>query len=329
MSEEIGAVEKPKATNSLFAVFIALGVKAGQLFKYLKLIKFAKYFITMISMSISAIAYGFAYGSWTFAIGLVLLLFVHEMGHVLAMKRKGMQTSAPVFIPFLGAAIFVPNFDSRDEEAYVGIGGPFIGSLGALACILLARALPQGSHAQIVLDLLGNVGLLINLFNMIPARPLDGGRILYAVGRWGAYAGIPILLILAYVAKDPFFVLIALLSSGSLPIRKWVLGILYAPTLFVMGLDLIMDAEYMSFFGAMFEGVLVFFIALSLAYAWRERHTPLAKPEPEQDVPMLGVRIKWLLLYILLVVAIGGAMVWQGDHLPPEAKKGSLTHLFS
>jgi Zn-dependent protease len=153
--------------------FFVLG-KAKWLFAALKFLKLG----TLLSMLGTVWAYSMFFG-WPFAAGFVALIFVHEMGHVLALRQQGIPSGAPVFIPFVGAFI-VMRGRPRDAfvEAIVGIGGPMLGTLGAALC--LAAAMVTGSD---LLYALASVGFLLNLFNMIPISPLDGGRIAGAISR--------------------------------------------------------------------------------------------------------------------------------------------------
>ncbi len=127
---------------------------------------------TFATMLLSVAVYATEWG-WAFAAGFVLLLFIHEAGHAIAMHREGIPASAPVFIPFVGAFIAMRG-RPRDAyvEAKVAIGGPLVGSLAAWAT--LAAGLWSG---QGLLTAVGHVGVLLNLFNLIPVSPLDGGRI--------------------------------------------------------------------------------------------------------------------------------------------------------
>jgi|SRR3989344_7938443 len=127
-------------------------------------------------MAVSAFAYAFLLGPW-FGIGLVVLLLIHEMGHVIALRLRGYESSTPVFIPFLGAAIFAPKFTDRDNEAFVGYGGPLLGSIGAVALFAVWFFLPTDSVAAQLVLITSYFGVYLNLFNMIPISPLDGGRI--------------------------------------------------------------------------------------------------------------------------------------------------------
>jgi hypothetical protein len=117
---------------------------------------------------------------WTFALGFVVLLFIHEMGHVWVAKRKGLSVSAPIFIPFLGAMILLKR-QPKDAvtEAAVALGGPALGSVAALLC--LGIGFWTGSEVWYAL---AYVGAFVNLLNLLPLHPLDGGRIAVAVSRW-------------------------------------------------------------------------------------------------------------------------------------------------
>ena len=125
---------------------------------------------------VSVAAYSLFWG-WPFAAGFVVLLFVHEMGHVIQLRREGIKASAPMFIPFLGAAIFSKSLgDNALAEARVGLAGPILGSLGA-AAVAVAGALTGSS----LLLALAYLGFLLNLFNLLPVVPLDGGRAMAAM----------------------------------------------------------------------------------------------------------------------------------------------------
>jgi len=141
-------------------------------------LKFAK-FSTLITMVASVWVYATLWGV-PFALGFVLLIFVHEAGHALVLRQQNIPAGAPVFIPFVGAVIAMKGLP-RDAyvEALVGIGGPALGTVGALICLAVGWV----SGHQIWYAL-AYTGLMINLFNMIPIPPLDGGRITPILSRW-------------------------------------------------------------------------------------------------------------------------------------------------
>ncbi len=138
---------------------------------------------TGLSLFISLAVYTYLWKSWEFALGFLLLIFVHEMGHMFAIWHYKLRAGAPVFIPFVGALIDLrqppPN---AKVEAVVGIGGPLLGAVGAFACYFVAHGiLKTNEDFGIFLLVLAQLGFMLNLFNLLPVPPLDGGRITAAV----------------------------------------------------------------------------------------------------------------------------------------------------
>src|SRR3984893_9524604 len=143
---------------------------------------------TIGSALVSVAAYSLWGGTW-FAVGLVLMIFIHEMGHVVEIRRQGMQATAPIFIPFLGAAIFQRSHaQSPMRQAQIGIAGPIAGTLGATVAFVLYNS----THWNVLL-LWAYFGFLLNLFNLIPFGMLDGGWILAPVSKWIQVAGLAVL----------------------------------------------------------------------------------------------------------------------------------------
>src|ERR1700726_3900778 len=117
---------------------------------------------------------------WKFGVGFVLLLLVHECGHLIVAKKFGLKVSAPMFIPFVGAFIALKEAPRNAwMEACVGIGGPMFGSLAALLCH--AGGIQFGAPLLIALAW---SGYFLNLFNLAPVGMLDGGRIVTALSPW-------------------------------------------------------------------------------------------------------------------------------------------------
>jgi Zn-dependent protease len=161
------------------------------------------------TMLISIWAYALFFG-WPFAVGFVLLMFVHECGHLIVAKKFGLPVSAPVFIPFMGAFILLKDQPSNAwMEACVGIGGPILGSLGALGCNSLGEIFNMP-----LLIALASTGYLLNLFNLMPVGFLDGGRIVTALSRWLWLPGFAMLLWFGW--KFPNFI-VWLIVIASLP----------------------------------------------------------------------------------------------------------------
>jgi Zn-dependent protease len=145
---------------------------------------------------------------WKFALGFVLLLFVHECGHLLVAKKFGLKVGAPVFIPFMGAFIALKDAPKNAwMEACVGIGGPILGSLGALLC----NALGEIFNAPVFIAL-AFMGYFLNLFNLAPVGMLDGGRIVTAISRWLWLPGLAVLLWFGWQYPNFIVWLVILLS---------------------------------------------------------------------------------------------------------------------
>jgi Zn-dependent protease len=164
---------------------------------------------------VSVAAYSLFFG-WAFAAGFVGLLFVHEMGHVIQLRREGIKASAPMFIPFLGAAVFAKTLgDNALAEARVGLAGPILGTLGA-AVVAGAGAL-TGSDLLLAL---AYVAFFLNLINLIPVVPFDGGRAMAAIAPAMWFVGIVLLVGLIVLSGNPFLLVFILLALLEAP-RRW------------------------------------------------------------------------------------------------------------
>jgi Zn-dependent protease len=156
-------------------------------------------------MLVSIGAYALLFPVW-FAVGIVVLIWVHEMGHVLQLKREGIKASAPMFIPFLGAFVAMKQMPKDAlAEARVGLAGPVLGTLGGLATLGLYAA----TENPVFLGL-AYFNFIINLFNLAPLLPLDGGRAVGAMSPVFQLLGLVTMVGLFFVA--PIMVFIALLG---------------------------------------------------------------------------------------------------------------------
>ena len=173
--------------------------------------KLSKFLVTGGTMLLSIFTYALVFG-WQYAVGLVGLLFFHEMGHYLAARQRGLNVGVPCFIPFVGAWIELKEQPMDAEtEAYVGIAGPMLGSAAAFVCYLLARE----TNSPMLLAL-AYAGFMLNLFNLIPLSPLDGGRIVSVISPRIWYLGIPILFGLFLWKPSPMLILIAIIATPQL-----------------------------------------------------------------------------------------------------------------
>jgi Zn-dependent protease len=202
----IGAIALLVLTK--FKAIAALAIPA------LKFLKLGKILTTSGSMIVSVWFYSLAFG-WTFAFGFVLLIFVHEMGHVFVAWRQGLPISAPIFIPGMGAIILAKaEGKSAWDQAVMAIGGPVLGSIGALVCWWLYTT----TQNELFLGL-AYIGFMINLFNLMPLYPLDGGWITGAVSPYLwliGFAGLVLGFLSGHI-RNPF---IFILLLTSLP-RLW------------------------------------------------------------------------------------------------------------
>ncbi|MFC3767709.1 site-2 protease family protein [Paenibacillus sp. GCM10012303] len=167
--------------------FLQLGKKSGAL----------------LSMAIATAIYTWFY-QWEFALGVTIMVLVHELGHVVAARQKGIPVTAPFFIPFLGALIMLKrNPRDAETEAYVAMGGPLLGTIGAFVSFLIGLV---SGHAMFYA--IAYIGFTLNLINLLPIHPLDGGRIASTVTRWlwvaGAVGG---LFVVIYLRSYLFFFL--------------------------------------------------------------------------------------------------------------------------
>jgi Zn-dependent protease len=199
----------------LLAPLAVVGLLLVKFKSLLLLLLKVKFVGTALTMLLSVGAYALLFPVW-FAVGLVVLIWVHEMGHVLQLKREGIRASAPMFIPLLGAFVTMKEMPKNAlAEARVGLAGPVLGTLGALG----AWGIYAASENPLFLGL-AYVGFLINLFNLLPMLPLDGGRAVGAMSPAFWLLGILMTVALLFVQPN-FIVLIIVLLGGTELWRRW------------------------------------------------------------------------------------------------------------
>jgi Zn-dependent protease len=169
--------------------------------------KLGKILFSAGSMLVSIVVYGQMFG-WRYAIGFVVLLWVHEMGHFVAARQRGLQVGLPTFIPFVGAWINLKTQDLDPETtAFVGMAGPLLGSTAAFVVFLAATEY----HSQWLMAL-AYAGFVLNLFNLIPIAPLDGGHIVGVISPKLWILGIPLLVGLYFWRPSPLLIIIAIMA---------------------------------------------------------------------------------------------------------------------
>jgi Zn-dependent protease len=165
---------------------------------------------------VSVAAYSLWFG-WTFAIGFVVLLFVHEMGHVIALRREGIKASAPMFIPFMGAVITSKSLgENALAEARVGLAGPILGTVGSVVCLAIGELTNSDLFRA-----LAYIGFFLNLFNLLPVVPLDGGRAMAAMAPSMWFLGFGALIVLAILEPGNPILLIIILFAGYQSWHRW------------------------------------------------------------------------------------------------------------
>ncbi|MBO0781314.1 MAG: site-2 protease family protein, partial [Ktedonobacteraceae bacterium] len=211
---EKGSAEGGKKRRGWLGIGGLLAALGAWLLKIPSLGFLLKFGAAGISAFASAFLYSLVFG-WPFAIGLIISLFIHEMGHALVMKLKGIPVGGLIFIPMLGAAVTMQQMpkNARDE-AEVGIAGPIAGALAASFCLWMAYQ-PDASP---IWASLAYFGFFINLFNLVPILPFDGGRVLAAIDRRIWILGFLLLLgvqIWEWIHGNPsFWLLLFVLMAG-------------------------------------------------------------------------------------------------------------------
>jgi Zn-dependent protease len=172
--------------------------------------------VTVFGSMIASVGAYALLGGWWFGLGLVGLLFAHEIGHVLELRRQGVPASAPLFIPFLGAVVGIKRMpENAWREAQVALAGPLLGSVAAAG----VWAVGAYTDSRFLIGL-AYVGFLINLFNLLPVVPLDGGRAVAALHPTVWVVGLALLIGLEIVRPSPVLPIVLILGALELR-RRW------------------------------------------------------------------------------------------------------------
>ncbi len=247
---------RPTGVGSFLKRFLAplatVGVLLAKFQWLLLLLLKVKFLGTALSMIVSIGAYALLFPVW-FAVGFVVLIWVHEMGHVIQLKREGIAASAPMFIPFLGAFVAMKQMPKNAlAEARVELAGPVVGSLGALG----AWGIYELTQLPLFLGL-AYIGFFLNLFNLLPMLPLDGGRAVGALSPVFWLVGIVGLVALLFVQPNPILIFIGILGGVELwrrwrsrntpegrayqemePMQRFLVGLVYFGMIALLGLGM-------------------------------------------------------------------------------------------
>ena len=213
--QAFGTPRRSWIREKLGAVGAALVALIAKFKAVLLLLPKIKLLSTAGTALVSVAAYSLFWG-WQFAVGFVVLMFIHEMGHVVALRRHGIKASAPMFVPFMGAVIWARSLgDDALTEARVGLAGPYFGAAAAAVVAIVGLATHSG-----LLEALGYIGFLLNLFNLLPVVPLDGGRAMAAMAPWMWFVGFGALVTLEFITPNPILLIICLVAAYDL-YHRW------------------------------------------------------------------------------------------------------------
>ena len=233
---------EPARQSPLKKLFAPLVAAAVAVIKFLgPILKFLPVVLKTGGTMILSIWFYAMYWGWQFAVGFVVLIFIHECGHLVAAKRFGLKVGAPVFIPFMGALIALKEAPRNAWiESVVGIGGPVFGAIGSGLCGLVY--LETGNSLYLAL---AYSGCFLNLFNLTPLGFLDGGRIVTALSPWLWVIGLVIMGWFAWMHPSFLLIMILVLSLPRLvslfraktdaekrffeitPVQRWTMGVAY------------------------------------------------------------------------------------------------------
>jgi len=214
-TERVGSGLRRRIGSAIAAVAALIAKFFAAIKGVLLLLPKVKLLTTAGTAVVSVVLYSLFWG-WTFALGFVALLFVHEMGHVIQLRREGIKASAPMFVPGFGAVVMMRAMpDDALAEARVGLAGPILGTLGAAACLAIGEA----SNSD-MLRALAYVGFLLNLINLVPVVPFDGGRAMAAMAPAVWFLGLGVMVALLLLTGNPFL-LIFILLGGMETWRRW------------------------------------------------------------------------------------------------------------
>ena len=161
---------EPAWRSLLRKIWAPIAVAAGLVLKFG--FAFAKFASVFVAVGGYALLWG-----WKFGVGVVVLIFIHELGHFVEARRRGFNAAWPVFIPFLGAYVAIRDARMNPWQSFwISFAGPLWGGVGS--AVIWAIGEQQSSR---LLQALGYAGFLLNLFNMLPIGFLDGGSIWRAI----------------------------------------------------------------------------------------------------------------------------------------------------
>lgn len=294
--------------RSLIGIMVTIKLyRAVEVLKFLKAIKVLEPLAVVASGILTAGAYSFTMKA-SLAFGLILALTVHELGHYWATKYLGLKAKWWIFIPFVGALMPAPKFRSRTDEALIAFCGPYVGGIFSYLLFLLWIILPLSREWSIILYTVSLLSTALNLFNMIPLSPIDGGRITQAVHPMFRWIGFSLLLGVSLYFAQASMLLVWMLVVGDIrmsALRRFqvTFGLWLAMPIFIL---LGFHGEYQ------IEEWFYFVVAtwlLKVYYDWYKCPPPVARCFRSETLSKLerrrwGVRYMGLLVFLLGLLSL-------------------------
>lgn len=283
--------------------------RAAEVIKFLKALKILEPVAMLFSGILTAGTYSLTMKA-SLATGLIVSLTVHELGHFWATKRLGLEPRWWLFIPFVGALMPSPEFRTRGEEAAVAYGGPLVGAAFSAVLYVLWLTLPLEKEWANVLFATSLVSTALNLFNLIPLSPIDGGRITQAVHPLFRWAGFGLLIALSLYFGEASILLVWMLVVGDIRMHgRWRLALagafwLAMPVMILMGYHGKYPLEDWCYFAV---GAWLLYVY----YSWYTK--PSRVTHDHRNVPLTsGERRRWGWRYLTLLAFLG---VLMGAHV--------------
>ena len=301
--------------RTLVAVFDAVRLPlVSDFVKFLKALKILGPLAMILSATLMAITYTLTM-KVSIAFGLVVVLVVHEFGHYLAAWFSGYTPHWWLHIPFMGALMRAPDFTSRHDEAFVAYGGPFVGGVFSLLLFSIWMIAPLPREWSAVLYLLVFASVILNLFNLIPLAPLDGGRITQAIHPVFRWIGFTMLCVVSYFYHEASFAVVWILVIGEVriaPVNRFRIALVL---LLLMGALMLLGYHN----GNLWEEGVYFAFG---AYLTKMHHHSITAPSlVEHDwrktVLPRRTRIIWAVSYFSLLTALA-LLLYVLIHLAPR-----------
>ncbi|MBU6455568.1 MAG: hypothetical protein KGS72_27600 [Cyanobacteria bacterium REEB67] len=252
--------DKPGQSKGKGALFGGLGIvgigllKAKGLWlvalKLLTSFKLLVFFKSFFSMFLMIALYTMVFG-WAYAFLVVGLILIHEMGHYVFMKAMNLDPKMPIFVPFMGAYVQMTKLPAdQTTHAWVAIAGPLVGGVTSVALFFLG-------HIYDIRALMaaGNTGVFLNMFQLIPAKPFDGGFIVNAISKWFLIPGTGLSFMLGVMLHNPLIIMFSLLAAYmtwrafTRPIEAG--GLIFGETPATLPEKWLIGAAYFSLMGAL------------------------------------------------------------------------------